>query len=277
MRKNEVQKRTLEISCYVVGAGAFGVFFRWLQGQMAFNEQGLPDASVLHVLVPLYIIISAFVFMRMVDKIKTKRFYLPTDFNEALRNEGTLFTIARWAAGVVMILGGLLVFATCEVEKEAAMLRILSVLAVLAGISYPLILTEANSEAPRIKRLCWYSVAPILMFAFWLVTSYKINSINSIVWAYAIEIISVIVAMLGFFRMAGFIFGSPSPWRSMFFCMFGCSMCIMCIGDSRNVGLQLILLGAAIMFALYNWIMISNIQQKSAPIRYQPDDGFERL
>ena len=277
MRKNEVQKRTLEISCYVVGAGAFGVFFRWLQDQMAFNEQGLAEPSSLHVIVPLYILISAIVFMRMVDKIKNKRFYLPTNFNEALRNEGKLFTLARWAAGVIVILGGLLVFATCEVEKEATMLRILSLLAVLSGISYPLILTEANSEEPRIKRLCWYSVAPIALFAFWLVTSYKINSINSIVWAYAIEIISIIVAMLGFFRMAGFIFGAPSPWRSMFFCMFGCSMCIMSIGDSRNVGLQLILLGSALMFALYNWIMVSNIQQKSAPIRYQPDDGFERL
>ena len=277
MRKNEVQKRTLEISCYVVGAGAFGVFFRWLQDQMAFNEQGLAEPSSLHVIVPLYILISAIVFMRMVDKIKNKRFYLPTNFNEALRNEGKLFALARWAAGVIVILGGLLVFATCEVEKEATMLRILSLLAVLSGISYPLILTEANNEEPRIKRLCWYSVAPIALFAFWLVTSYKINSINSIVWAYAIEIISIIVAMLGFFRMAGFIFGAPSPWRSMFFCMFGCSMCIMSIGDSRNVGLQLILLGSALMFALYNWIMVSNIQQKSAPIRYQPDDGFERL
>ncbi len=272
-----MQKRTLEISCYVCGAGAFGVFFRWLQDQMAFNEQGLADPSALHVIVPLYIIITAIVFIRMVDKMKTKRYYLPTAFNEALRNEGKLFTIARWAAGVIMILGGLLVFATCEVEKEASMLRILSVFAVLAGISYPLILTEANSEEPRLKRLCWYSVAPIVMFAFWLVTSYKINSINSIVWAYAIEIITIVVAMLGFFSMAGFSFGVPSPWRSMFLCMFGCAMCIMTIADSRNIGLQLILLGAAIMFVLYNWIMVSNLQRKSAPIRYQPDDGFERL
>ena len=272
-----MQKRTLEISCYVCGAGAFGVFFRWLQDQMAFTEDGLAKTSALHVIVPLYIIVTAIVFIRMVDKMKNKRYYLPTGFNEALRNEGKLFTIARWAAGIIMALGGLLVFATCEVEKEASMLRILAVLAVFAGISYPLILTEANSEEPRIRRLCWLSVLPIVMFSFWLVTSYKMNSINSIVWAYAIEIISIIVAMLGFFRMAGFIFGSPSPWRSMFFCMFGCSMSIMAIADSRNIGLQLILLGAAIMFALYNWIMISNLERKAAPIRYQPDDGFERL
>lgn len=275
--QNEMQKRTLEISCYVCGAGAFGVFFRWLQDQIAFDENGLAEPSVFHVLVPLYIIITAIVFLRIIDKAKNKRFYLPTEFNEALRNEGKLFTIARWAAGVIMAAGGLVVLATCEVEKEAGMLRILALLAVLSGISYPLILSEANSERPRYRMMCFCSVMPVLMFSFWLVTSYKINSINSIVWAYAIEIIAIIVAALAFFRMAGFVFGSPNPWRSMFFAMFGTSCCIMAIADSRNFGLQLVLLGAAIMLALYNWIMISNIQRKSAPVRYQPDDGFERL
>ena len=39
------RKRALEISCYVVGAGAFGVFVRWLQVMMAFNEEGLVDKS----------------------------------------------------------------------------------------------------------------------------------------------------------------------------------------------------------------------------------------
>ena len=275
--QNEMQKKTLEISCYVCGAGAFGVFFRWLQDQIAFNEQGLAEPSVFHVLVPLYIIICAIVFLRMVDKAKNKRYYLPVEFNEALRNEGKLFTIARVAAGVIMAAGGLLVIATCEVEKEAAMLRILGIMAILSGISYPIILSEANKERPRIRTMCICSIMPVLMFSFWLVTSYKINSINSIVWAYAIEIVSIIVAALAFFRMAGFAFGAASPWRSMFFAMFGTAMCIMTIADARNIGLQLVLFGAAIMLALYNWIMVSNLRRKEAPIRYRPDDGFERL
>lgn len=275
--QNEMQKKTLEISCYVCGAGAFGVFFRWLQDMIAFDENGLAEPSAFHVLVPLYIIICAIVFLRMVDKAKNRRYYLPAEFNEALRNEGKLFTIARWAAGIIMAAGGLVVLATCEVEKEAGMLRILALLAILSGISYPLVLSEANTERPRYRMMCVCSIMPVLMFSFWLVTSYKINSINSVVWAYGIEIIAVIVAALAFFRMAGFAFGAPSPWRSMFFAMFGTAMCIMAIADSRNFGLQLVLLGAAIMLALYNWIMISNLQRKAAPIRYQPDDGFERL
>ena len=40
-----MQKRVMEISCYVAGAGAFGVFLRWMQDQLAFNEFGLPDPA----------------------------------------------------------------------------------------------------------------------------------------------------------------------------------------------------------------------------------------
>ena len=50
-----MQKKSLEISCYVCGAGAFGVFFRWLQDQMAFDEAGLAERSVFNYLVPKYV------------------------------------------------------------------------------------------------------------------------------------------------------------------------------------------------------------------------------
>ena len=42
-------KKSLELACYIGGAGAFGVFLRWLQLQLAFNELGLPDPSAFHV------------------------------------------------------------------------------------------------------------------------------------------------------------------------------------------------------------------------------------
>ena len=42
-----MQKDALEKTCYVGGAGAFGVFIRWLQTQVAYNDEGLPDASFL--------------------------------------------------------------------------------------------------------------------------------------------------------------------------------------------------------------------------------------
>ncbi len=275
--RNEMQKRTLEINCYVLGAGAFGVFFRWLQNMMAFNDEGLADASVFHVLVPLYLLVVAAFFLRFVDKARQRRFYLPDRFADALHHEGKLFTAARYGAGAILFLGGLVLFATCEVEKEASMLRILALLAMLSGVSYPFLLSQANQARPHIRLSCLCALAPVLMFSFWLITCYKINSINSVVWAYVMEIIAVVVALLAFFRIAGFPFGCPNPWRCIFFAMVGTGVCIMALADSRNFGMQLMFLGSACMLLLYNWIMIHNMQRKEAPPRVQPDDGFERL
>ena len=99
-----MQKKSLEISCYVCGAGAFGVFFRWLQDQMAFDEAGLAEKSVFNYLVPLAILAAALLFNRFIEQAKAEKLYIPTDYCQALKNEGKLFAMARWACGLVMAL-----------------------------------------------------------------------------------------------------------------------------------------------------------------------------
>ncbi len=95
-----MQKRSLEICCYVAGAGAFGVFFRWLQTQIAFNDEGLADKSVLNLIVAAYIIVMAVVFIRMVDRLRNGRYFVPDEFSAALANPGKLFTGFRIFTGV---------------------------------------------------------------------------------------------------------------------------------------------------------------------------------
>ena len=72
-----MQKKSLEISCYVAGAGAFGVFFRWLQDQMAFDEAGLAERSVFNYLVPLVILASALLFNRFIERARSEKLYIP--------------------------------------------------------------------------------------------------------------------------------------------------------------------------------------------------------
>ena len=101
--KNKINhKRALEINAYAAGAGAFGVFFRWMQRQLAF-EDGLSKGSFWNFMVPLSILIVGYVFLRFVDRFKNQRCYLPDELEEALVNTGKLYTVARWAAGVLML------------------------------------------------------------------------------------------------------------------------------------------------------------------------------
>lgn len=272
-----MQKKSLEITCYVIGAGAFGVFLRWLQDMLAFDENGLAEKSVFHILVPLFILASAFVFMRFVDHFRAKRFYAADNFNVALENQGRLFAIMRWTAGIIMSAGAVILLLSCEVDKYPGFLRILSVLGFIAGISFPLLLGAAN-KGPRIPAtLCILSIFPILLFAFWLITSYKANDINSVVWSFGIEIVTIIFSMLAFFRIAGFAFGSHNVGRSMFYCMFGAALCIMTIADERYMGMQFMYFAAAMQMILYNWILIKNLKQKKLQVEAPIEDGFERL
>jgi len=272
-----MQKKALEINLYVVGAGAFGVFLRWLQDQLAFNELGLADRSLLHILVPLFLLAAALVFLRFLNRMRDARQFLPEDIGKALRNEGRLFLLCRWAAGGVMCLGALLLFAASEIDKYVGMIRLLALLGLLTGVSYPLLLGEVNKKRRSARRLAVYAFVPVLTFAVWLVTSYRENSINSVIWAYAMDIFAPIAAMIAFFYLAGFAFGSPDGRRSMFWAMFAAVMCLMALADERYLGMQLMLLGAALLLVLTNWIMVTNLQQGAAREKRKTEDGFERL
>lgn len=271
-------KKALEINAYVAGAGAFGVFFRWMQRQLAF-EDGLVKGSVWNVIVPLSILVVGYVFLRFVDRFKNERCYLPDELEEALVSPGKLYTIVRWAVGILMCVGALAVLATCETDKNAVMLRVVALLAGLSGLSFPLLLSAANRKRVWMgpKVLCLFSFLPMLLFAVWLILSYKENAINSVIWDYSIEIITLCVGMVSFFRVGGFAFGQPNCWRAMFFAMFGAFLCIMSLADSRNIGLQIILLSAALMLINYNWIMVANLRSRAAEEKEAPSDGFERL
>ena len=79
---SKIQMRALETCCYVIGAGAFGVFIRWLQNVAGTNEEGLYNNSVWGVLVPLILIAGAFVFIGMVRKLNKDRLYIDADHAE---------------------------------------------------------------------------------------------------------------------------------------------------------------------------------------------------
>jgi len=272
-----MHKTSLEITSYVAGAGAFGVFFRWLQTQIAFDEKGLVGKSFCNVLVVLVILAAAFVFLRFVDRFKNRRFYLPEEFKDVFANSGKLFTVARWAIGALMFIGSMALLITCETDKNADFLRVLAALGALTGISFPFILSAPAKEPFRNGLVCLYMFLPIATFAVWLLASYKANDINSVTWAYAVEIISICAAMIAFFRVAGFAFSSPSPWRSMFFAMFGAFMCIMCLADERNIGMQIMFLASAAMLLLYTWIIVSNLKQRDPEVKIPTRDGFDKL
>lgn len=271
------RNRCITSCCYVAGAGAFGVFIRWLQVQTAFTEDGLADRSVFNLLLPIFVVGCIYAFWRLLRQREREGFVLPEDFKGALVNRGMLFTVLRWAIGGIMCVGALLLFSESATDKNTEMIKVLAATAFLSGISFPLLLTAASREG-RTAHFCRiYATMPVVMFSVWLIVCYKTNAINSEGWAYIMELLAIIAALLGFFRMAGFAFGVADTKKSMFYAMFGGAMCIMALADERHTGMQIIFLSSALMLGMYSAVMTNNFYIKKKETAPPPDDGFERL
>ena len=103
-------KKSLELICYIAGAGAFGVFLRWMQLQLAFNELGLAEKSSFHAVLILFVAAAGVVFFRFVRGFEKARLYLPDSFSEAFSNPGRFYRIARIAAGLIVCAGSVLLY-----------------------------------------------------------------------------------------------------------------------------------------------------------------------
>ena len=171
---------------------------------------------------------------------------------------------------------------TSETDVDADFIRIICLLGFLSGLAFPFVLGSANYDEfanVRFVRLCM--MMPILLFSAWLILCYKQNSYNSVVWSYVIEMATIIVALLAFFRIAGYAFFAPNWRKCMLAIMMGAAMCIMSLADERYMGMHIIMLSAALMLILYNWILFKNLRKKVKRSEIQEpqsdEGGFEQI
>ena len=272
-------KKSLELCCYVAGAGAFGVFLRWLQLQLGFSEDGLADPSLLHWAVILFVLAAAVVFVMFIRRFQKQLFYLPEDFSPAFNNDGKWYLAARIAAGLLLCAGSALLLVQTGLDQHATDYRVLSLLGIVCGLAFPLWLGAANrSPAPNVWLLCLLSFLPMFFLAAWIIICYKFNTINSVVWTFGPELVAVAAAMFAFFRLGGYVFGRPRWIHCLFSCMFAAMLCISVLADERYLGQQIVFFGLALELILCCWIMVKNLQIGEAPPKKKKNTGgFETL
>ena len=272
-----MRNKSLELSLYVAGAGAFGVFLRWMENHLAFTEDGLAEPSAFHWMLGAFLIACLIVFWRFLRQIEEKNYFVPKEFGPALTSSVGLHAVLRAAAGGLMVLGGLLLLSKCEIDPFAGMLRLLAILAILSGLAFPLVLMEAQRDNPRAGLLSLLMLLPMLLYAVWLIYSYRSNAINSVPLAYGLDMLVAIVNMVACFRVAGFPFGAVQPWKALLSVMLSGTISIMSLADERYLGMELMLLAQAGQMLLYLWILLQNLQQRERRVIIRKDDGFEHL
>ncbi|MCR5663492.1 MAG: hypothetical protein K6G17_01285 [Oscillospiraceae bacterium] len=280
-----MHNKAVNHTVFVCSAGAFGVFLRWMQLQLAFDEQGLCGPSVFNWIVPAVIVLFALLLRARVKKLPGEDRVFPKSFRRALCSEGRVYALLRWAAALIMMGGGALTILKSETYKNVEMLRAIGALAILSGIGFLLLLSGANRRAGKGRRLLYrfLSVLPLILFSVWLIYDYKENAINSVVWAFAVEVLTVCALLFAFFRLAGYPFGQAEPKKALFALGFGVFMSLLVLADERQTGLQLIFFAAGLMLGLCFFLLIDRIHPKEEeepaddPHAPLPDGGIEKL
>lgn len=271
-RFNAMYKNSIKFCGLTVGLGAFGMFFRWLQDQAAFEpDTGLLKPGALNWIVPLAIAVSVFVFFRLIAGLKQKGSAPCTDFYTVFTGESKLFELISWPVGLLMAVGGVALLIGAKGEPMAGVYSVIAVLAVLSGLGFPLALSAPQTRySPGL--VCVLMTFPVVLFTLWVIVSYRIHANVPTVWSYAIEILAIAAALMGFFLAAGYPYGKARPVPTLFALMLGAYLCIMALGDPGSLSMKLILLSAAGMFVMYIWILVLNFYRAEPERTEKPAD-----
>jgi hypothetical protein len=269
-----MRKNALTICCFTCACGAVGAFCRWLQNQLAFDEAGLSTDSAWNLIVPLLLIAVAVGIYFAADKFRHRGLVFSSDFYDTFTGSTKFFAPSAWVIGVIMIVAGLAVFSGENDAANAVLYRVLGGLAILSGLFFPLTASASRKRyAPGLP--CLYSTLPVLQFCLWLIISYKSNSTNPTVWAYAVEILALAAALLAFYYFAGFPYGRAKPANSLYFAMLGSFLCIVTMADDRSFGLQLMFVAAICMQLFWAWAIVTHMHAPAA--QEEPADSDDGL
>ena len=267
---NIMQKKVLSNTVFVIAAGAFGAFFRWLQLQTSFEEEtGLIKAGALNYIVPLVLLCAAFLFYRLVKKEKDGPLAAPLTIADTFRGTGFVYALAFYAAAVLTAVGGFVTFLEAGGTAAPGLTLLLGLCAFVCGLSFPAVCKSSRKKYSP-KLVSTLMTFPIVMFAIWLIGCYKVNASDPTLWAYAVEIVAICVVMAAFYFTAGVAFGRAQPYKAMFAAMLGAFLCISTLADSRIFGEQLMFLGIAVMLLTENGVILANMKEP-APAEEKPE------
>ena len=187
-----MRKNAWVICCCTAVLAAFGTFFRWLQDQVCFEaDTGLAvRGSIWPYAVALMIVIAAVVLAVVCFRMKNQpHTYFPDSLPAALAASPRVRTTGGIVLGALLAVGGLWLLLGSGTLASPGLQRVLAVLAIAAGAAFARqMLAPGDAETASGAVVC--ASMPIVLLAFWLIVSYKVNIINPTVSAYAVEILA---------------------------------------------------------------------------------------
>ena len=165
--------------------------------------------------------------------------YFPDSLPAALAASPRVRAIGGIVLGALLAVGGLWLLLGSGTLASPGLQRVLAVLAIAAGAAFARqMLAPGDAEAASGAVVC--ASMPIVLLAFWLIVSYKVQSYGRPhrLSAYAVEILALCAALIASYEFAGFAYGRPKAIKSISD-QFAAFLCITALPDDRAGGQQL--------------------------------------
>lgn len=230
--------------------GAFGLLVRWLQCEIIFDESGLPVKNALvSWLLVLYVAVMAGVLWWLSGRMGMEKASAePEEAMSAATREARALLIL---GSVIIGIGAALMF----LRMDETIFRI----AALAGI----LSAPVMALYPSLSRYGGFgaglSVLPAAFFSLWLISFYKANAVNPVLWSYAVEVLAIAGCLLAAYRCAAWLFYRAEPRKGIFGCAAATAFSLMVLMDDITMGERIMFAGWAICFATLCWIVLRSV------------------
>lgn len=251
-------------------AGGFGIFMRWAQNMTAYEKDtglyistngwgGVITLLIIAVIGGLGFYVYKYAYLEGLAS--------PKGYRDAFRIESGISETVHRAVWILITLlsfaAALLIYKDADETRYPGMLLVLSVLVFLNSIAFALAaISMKNPAKPLFLRTAF--LLPIATVSFWLLYTYRADTVTPAVWRYALEIPALCTSLLGWFFISGYAYGRESDHLTIVFSVTGAFLCIVSIPDDRIIGLNLLYFVNAAQLLLFVFVLAHNMEPYSA-------------
>lgn len=254
-----MKSQAYKITGFAAVMGALGFMLRWLQGMQIYDDAGLAERGAA-ISVLLVVVMAATIAALAVWTVLLRR-YEPARDHRAVAGKGFVSVVVGCAAGGLLAISGTILLITAGNNAMPGMSRALAVFELLGGVSA--VLLTANASKPgQVKTRRAASVMLTLFGCMFMVTVYRENAANPVLWEFAPEILALCTATLALYYVAGYQFGQPKPLCGIFFCQTGVFLCVLCVIDQGLSPEALAYAALALLLGMYGFSQTANLSVK---------------
>ena len=258
-----MRKTALTITVSTLVLGIFGAFLRWLQTLSGFDpETGFPIPGAGTTVVFVIYSVLAAAALCAVTLLWLGRYEKPSDAAGALRCDSVIPLAAGWVLCAAFVAASVLLLFSADRNHYPLWQRLYGAFGILAGLSIPFLFgKKGGSGAGGMGRAA--STVLTLFYCFWMIFCYKCNSVDPILWNFALEILATAAATVAFYYAASYFYGAGHGSRALIAIQLGVYLNVATLFEERDTATNVLLGVTAVVLLLLEYTLISNMKESN--------------